>query len=36
MNDRVSIHAPARGATWRADDVQSEHRFNPRARAGRD
>ena len=34
---RVSIHAPARGATQRAEsDRQGPPSFNPRARAGRD
>ena len=33
----VSIHAPARGATWlSAPSLPSRWRFNPRARAGRD
>ena len=34
---RVSIHAPARGATkFLAAFFQHEERFNPRAREGRD
>src|SRR5208283_3110952 len=34
---KVSIHAPARGATYRQQYIENtQKRFNPRARAGRD
>jgi len=32
----VSIHAPARGATFHALTYSAKRSFNPRARAGRD
>ena len=35
--DRVSIHAPAWGATWPGSIIRApDYRFNPRARVGRD
>ena len=35
--DKVSIHAPARGATCQPHDAERDHScFNPRAREGRD
>jgi len=36
QNQKVSIHAPARGATYQLKHLYEENRFNPRARAGRD
>jgi len=37
LHFKISIHAPARGATSHDGHIRlSQHNFNPRARAGRD